>query len=191
MNQRTKWITRIAGVALTSLVVLGIISYMTPGNMLPESPMVTGKYQLSSLQDGQVEYFEGPVYFELAKQHSGFRQIPVFKLHFINPNAQKGKGFGFIIPLSQDSAFIRAEQYSVESTKDEFLSSLGTVFGYADLVKEKNTLYFTESGSISISASSFEEVAGNMNMLLMDENGRSMRLKGRFNARPLYTQQLN
>ena len=60
-----------------------------------------------------------------------------------------------------------------------------------DLVRENNSLYFTESGSISISASSFEEVAGDMNMLLMDENGRSLRLKGRFNARPLYTQQLN
>ncbi len=191
MNQRTKWITRIAGIALITLVLLGIISYMTPRNMLPESPVVTGKYQLSSLQDGQLEYFEGPVYFELAKQHSGFRQIPVFKLHFINPDVKKGKGFGFIIPLSQDSTFIRADQYRVESTKDEFLSSLGTVFGYADLVKENNALYFTESGSISISASSMEEVAGDMNMLLMDENGRSMRLKGRFNARPLYTQQLN
>ncbi|MBC2838388.1 hypothetical protein [Robiginitalea sp. SC105] len=191
MSYRNKWILRITGVAIVALLLLGSISHIAPGNLLPESPMVTGKYRIASVQDGELQYFEGPVYFELAQQQSGRKPASVFKLHFINPDAGNGSGFGFMIPLPEDLAGIRAEQYTVESQEKGLISRLGTVFGYADVVQEESSLYFTESGSISITNATQEEVTGDMNMVLMDENGHTMRIKGSFNARPLYTQQLN
>ncbi len=182
---------KILGIAGASLLLVGTLSYLIPNEIFKTTPMVSGKYRLASVQDGELTYFEGPVFFEMARQHSGFERTPVLKLHFINSRNDRGSGFGFMIPLEEDMTRVGTDQFTVASYRHSFSHRFGTVFGYADIVQEFTSLYFTESGSISISASSQDEVAGEMNMLLKDEHGRSMRLKGSFNARPLFAQQLS
>ena len=176
---------------LLILILLGSISFFVPGDHDPEDPVVAGKYRLTSVQDGKPTNFEGSVYFEFARQQSGLRQTPVFKLHFINPETDKGCGFGFLIPLRPDHSEIGLERYRVQAKESNTINEFETVFGYADMDGQDPALYFTESGDISISSSSTREVAGNMNMLLKDPSGRTMHIQGQFNARPLNAQRIN
>ncbi len=180
---------RIGGATFLFLLVLGSISYIAPGNFSDGKEPVKGKYRLASVQDGELMYFEGPVYFEFADQQNGNKPTPVFKLHFINQDVSRGRGFGFQIPLTDYSGQIHTENFKVSAKRKGFINKFETVFGYADVVRGETTMFFTESGSISIRSSSRQEVAGDMNMLLKDAKGKSMRIRGSFNARPLRSEQ--
>ena len=171
---------------LVAVIWVSIASYIVP--LAPESGSfrMKGEYRLTSVRNGQENLYEGPVYFEFAERHSGIQNDPVFKLHFLSDGQNAGRGFGFVIPLQGNSRKIDRENYKVTSQKNYLADKFESVFGYADLVDGKGPLYFTESGSISISHASEHEVAGEMDLLLRDTNGNSMLLKGRFDALPLY-----
>ena len=173
--------------AALALLVLASISYIPPLRRSDTGVMDTGKYYLASLQNGETTVYEGSVYFEFGRQRSEFRPEPVFKLHFINPDNKAGSSFGFLIRLQEDAGeAIAADRYRVHADPDEISDSAESVFGYADVLQQEASLYFAESGSLSIDRSTQTEVSGNMHMTLKDETGQSMELRGRFSARPLY-----
>lgn len=178
---------RLAAVVILAVVVwVSVASYIVP--KLPDSGSfwVKGEYEITSVRDGQERLYEGPVYFEYAERHSGMQNNPVFKLHFLNSEDTAGRGFGFMIPLQGAGKVVALENYEVTSRERDFTRTSESVFGYADLIDGNGKLYFTETGNISIQYATNREVAGEINMLLRDASGNSMRLEGRFSALPLY-----
>lgn len=187
MKPSRSFVFRLGAVAILAAVVwISVASYIVP--KLPDSRSfwVKGEYEITSVRDGQERLYEGPVYFEYAKHNAGIQNSPVFKLHFLNSEASAGRGFGFVIPLHSPDKTIGRENYKVTSEERDFTHNSESVFGYADLVDGNGQLYFTETGSISIQHVTDREVAGEMELLLRDARGNSMRLEGRFSALPLY-----
>ncbi len=174
---------------MLAILVLGSIAYIVPKVPDSEVSLVKGEYRLTSLHEGNERFFEGPVYFEFADRHSGIKNSPVFKLHFINAKSQSGRGFGFVIPLNGNDKSIAKENYEVSSRNKRFTHTYESVFGYADLILGESHLFFTESGNISINQATEQEVSGEIDMMLTDAQGNSMKLMGRFNALPLHSVQ--
>ena len=178
---------RLAAVVILAVVVwVSVASYIVPKLPDTESFRVKGEYEITSVQDGQQRHFEGPVYYEYTERHAGIHDNAVFKLHFLNAENSAGRGFGFLIPLQSSEKTIAPENYEVGSRERDFAHGSESVFGYADLMDGNGQLYFTETGSISIKHATDEEVVGEMELLLRDAGGNSMRLEGRFSALPLY-----
>lgn len=189
MRISKRHIVRLLAIGVLAILVWVSIAYMVPNAPGSELNLVKGEYRVTSIQQGNERYFEGPVYFEFADRHSGIKNNPVFKLHFISDNSNSGRGFGFVIPLQGNDQSIAPENYAVTSRNKRFTHTNESVFGYADLILGESRLFFTESGSISISHASDREVSGEVDMMLTDAQGNSMKLIGRFNALPLYSVQ--
>lgn len=189
MRVSKRYIDRLLAIGMLAVLGWVSIAYIVPKVPGSELNLVKGEYRITSIQQGNERYFEGPVYFELADRHSGIKNSPVFKLHFINADSRFGRGFGFVIPLKENGEQITAENYEVSSRNKRYTHTSESVFGYADLILGENRLYFTESGSISINQATEQEVSGEVDMMLTDAQGNSMKLVGRFNALPLYSLQ--
>lgn len=189
MKTSRSMVFRLAAVAILAGVVwVSVASYIVP--KLPDSSsfgVVKGEYEITSSRDGQERLYEGPVYFEYAERRTGTHDDPVFKLHFLDAENSSGRGFGFVIPLPEAEKTIAPENYEVTARERDFTHMSESVFGYADLIDGNGQLYFTETGSISIRHVSEREVAGEIDFMLNDAGGNSMRLKGRFSALPLYS----
>ena len=173
---------------LGGVVWISIASYIVPRTTDLASFRTKGEYRLTSVRNGQESEYEGRVYFEFSERHSGLQNDPVFKLHFLSAGENAGRGFGFVIPLQGTDKIIALEDYKVTSKKRRIADKPESVFGYADMIDGNGQLFFTESGSISISHATDQEVAGEINLLLRDARGNSMLLKGRFDALPLYAE---
>ena len=177
----TKWgLTILAG-----LLLAGSISYISPRSLSFNEQLNPGRYSLEINRHEDQDAIEGPVYFEYTGQNDQLIATRIFKLHFVNSNNSGEPGFGFLIPLSDTEEGVGPIEYQVDPERRGFMNGFGTVFGYADLRGASPALYFTESGSISILTTSPEEVSGNIDMLLDDGNGNSIRLSGSFRALPL------
>ena len=185
MRVDSKNVFRFSAGLLAMAAIFLCISYVAPATGLRGSNPGSGQYALISELDGEKHFFQGPVYFEMARQNSGLDEKPVFKLHFINAEVNSGNGFGFLIPLEENQEKINAERYNVLKESGFTGASRETVFGYADVLNEGSALYFTEEGSISISRVEAQEVVGEMNMWLKSSNGSRMRVRGSFTAIPL------
>ena len=185
MKASKKIIFRLLALGIPAFLAWISIAYIAPQISEGEAYLEKGKYRIASLEDGHESFFQGPVYFEFAERHYGFKDNPVFKLHFINDDSKTCRGFGFVIPLPGDGKSIAQESYEVTSRSKRFHPKFESVFGYADLINDDSRPFFTESGSISISHATEWEVSGEMNMLLSDARGNSIKLVGRFNALPL------
>lgn len=185
MKLSNRYIFRLLGIGVLAILLWVSIAYIVPYTPGMESRPGEGEYRITSLQEGNERYFEGPVYFEFADRHSGIKNSPVFKLHFINTRNKAGRGFGFVIPLRGNGQSITQDIYEVTSRNKRFASANESVFGYADLILGEDRLFFTESGSISINQATDLEVSGKVDMLLTDAEGNSMKLVGQFNALPL------
>jgi hypothetical protein len=144
----------------------------------------SGQYELVSDVDGNSQQFRGPVYFETSDDTAALLQDRVFKLHFIHPAADSGNGFGFLIPLKHNQAGISEARYPIRAPGGA--SHSPAVFGYADILEAGAGLYFTEAGSISILRVDPVEIRGKVDMVMKNAQGRQMRLRGHFSARPLH-----
>ncbi len=177
----TKWSLPV----LAGLLLAGSISYINPHPLSFNEELSPGRYSLEVTLNEARDAIEGPVYFEYTGQNDRLIATRIFKLHFVNSNSSGEPGFGFLIPLSDTEEGVGSVEYPVDPERRGFMNGFGTVFGYADLRGESPALYFTESGSISIRTTSPEEVSGNIDMLLDDGHGNSIRLSGSFKALPL------
>lgn len=186
MSRRGNWKVRLGVMATLAVLLVVTISYTVPSGTAFAGYPSQGIYQLTTESDGQTQALQGDVYFEVADRHKGKAGPTVFKLHFLDPNNVKGHGFGFMIPLSSEGVTLTKEQYRVPESEIGFLDRYESVFGYADVAEDGGELFFTESGSISIQNASDREVTGDVDLILKDNGGHSMHLKGRFNARPLH-----
>lgn len=167
---------------LAVVVWAGAVSYLAPRLSGSESSLAKGEYRIATEVDGRECLYQGPVYFEFADRHSGSQNNPVFKLHFTTGQERPGRGFGFVIPLADSCRRIAREQYEVDSRKKRNSHKMDSVFGYADLFDGNGKMFFSETGSISINHVTEGEVVGEIDMLLKDESGNSMRLRGGFSA---------
>jgi hypothetical protein len=171
-------------------VLLGVASVLVIAYIAPDPASVTaelapGKYDLETAADGKSKKINGPVYFEYSEKHNNSMESRIFKLHFVNPLLAEGPGFGFLIPISGTDEMIDKGEYTVGEQGAEVMSHFNTVFGYADLGGKTSALYFSESGSISISGCTPREVFGEIDMVLNDGSGGSIRVTGAFKAQPL------
>lgn len=182
MTQKdSKWFRRAWPFLLGLLLVL-TISYITPEAIPVNAELAIGKYELKTEVGGEKNTLRGPVYFEYSQKQNSPMESRIFKLHFVNPLVSDGPGFGFLIPLSGIEEMIKTGRYSVDEKGQGFTGSFETVFGYADMGGETTALYFSESGSISISGCTPREVLGEIDMILNDGNGGVIRVTGLFNA---------
>ncbi|MGB5315097.1 MAG: hypothetical protein WBN56_03795 [Robiginitalea sp.] len=175
---------------LTWPFVLGLalvlaIAYIAPDSSPITAGLGTGKYDLVAAVDGKSNNIKGPVYFEYSDKQDNSMESRIFKLHFVNPLIAEGPGFGFLIPISGTNELIDKGEYSVDEQSGEVMRSFDTVFGYADLGGKTSALYFSESGTISISGCTPREVLGEIDMVLNDGNGATIRVTGAFKAQPL------
>ncbi|MDG1571333.1 hypothetical protein OZ410_03340 [Robiginitalea sp. M366] len=182
---KATWKLRL-GVLVSVVFLLAVsISHTVPQRTGTQALPEKGTYAITSWMGQEQQVLEGQVYFEVAPQVNGIKGSSVFKLHFINARDAAGAGFGLMIPISSDLQTIAADQYEVPDTDKGFLNRYESVFGYADTLEEGSSLYFTESGSISIQYASTQEVSGIVDLRLTDNGGHSMELRGPFHARPL------
>lgn len=177
-------------VRLMYLVALGaafvlVIAYIAPDPVSLTAELAHGKYDLETAADGKSEKINGPVYFEYSDRHDYSMESRIFKLHFVNPLIEEGPGFGFLIPISGTDEMIDKGEYLVGEQGNGVMTHFHTVFGYADMGGKTSALYFSESGSISISGCTPGEVKGQINMVLNDGSGGSVRVTGVFKAQPL------
>lgn len=170
---------------LAGILLIGTISYISPEATSYVEQLSSGRYFLATVHNGEHHAIRGPVYFEYTGQKERLIATRIFKLHFVNSTPADGYGFGFLIPLSESNENIRLEKYQVDPESRGFMNGYGSVFGYADLRGTTPSLYFTESGSISITTNSPEEVSGTIDMVLDDGSGNSIHLEGSFRALPL------
>ena len=170
---------------LVGLVLIGTISYISPDSSSFPGELSSGRYLLETNQNGEYEAIKGPVYFEYTGREERLTTTQIFKLHFVNKRTSEGPGFGFLIPLSDSGERIGTDKYRVDPESKGFMNGSGSVFGYADLRGASPSLYFTESGSISIITSGPEEVSGTIDTILDDGIGNSIHLEGSFRALPL------
>ena len=170
---------------MAGILLIGTISYISPESTSFEKELSSGRYFLDAVRDGEHDAIKGPVYFEYTGQKEQVIATRIFKLHFANSVTAEGPGFGFLIPLSDSEESIGMDTYKVDPESRGFMNGFGSVFGYADLRGDSPSLYFTESGRISIIATGPEEVSGNIDMVLDDGSGSSIHLEGSFRASPL------
>lgn len=169
-------------------LLIGSISYVAPGSNDLEAIVSKGDYILRSELQGKSIKYEGPVYFEFDRQQSGLKNTRVFKLHFLSSEITRGYSFGFLIPITGKEMVLKPEEFRVNEEKKNILGRDESVFGYADLFDKNSSLYFTESGMISIKTIAEDAVSGNLNVFLKDVDGKELHLSGFFNALPLKTQ---
>jgi len=184
MTKDSRFFRLLWPVALGLSLVLAI-AYITPESVSLTAELATGKYHLETAADGKSKKITGPVYFEYSDKQDNSRESRIFKLHFVNPLIAEGPGFGFLIPISGTDEMIDKGEYSVNEQGAGVMTHFDTVFGYADMGGKTSALYFSESGSISISACSSREVFGKIDMVLNDGSGGSVRVTGAFKAQPL------
>jgi len=170
---------------LAGILLIGTISYISPESTSFKEELTSGRYFLDADRNGEHDAIKGPVYFEYTGQKEQLIPTRIFKLHFANSVTSQGPGFGFLIPLSDSDKSIGTDTYKVDPESKGFMNGFGSVFGYADLRGDAPSLYFTESGRISIIATGPEEVSGNIDMVLDDGSGNSIHLEGSFRALPL------
>ncbi|UCE68612.1 MAG: hypothetical protein JSW57_09170 [Flavobacteriaceae bacterium] len=167
------------------ILLMGTISYISPGTPSFKKELLKGQYALESIQKDEHNEIKGPVYFEYTGQKERHIATRIFKLHFVNSSTSEGPGYGFLIPLADSDKGIVADKYRVDPESRGLMNGFRSVFGYADLKGAVPSLYFTESGSISIIQSGPEEVSGKIDMILEDGSGNSIHLEGSFRALPL------
>ncbi|MGB5404857.1 hypothetical protein [Robiginitalea sp.] len=184
MNKDSKWF-RLAWPFVLGVALVMAIAYIAPDPVPKTAELATGKYDLETAIDGQSNKINGPVYFEYSDKQDNSMESRIFKLHFVNPLIAEGPGFGFLIPISGTDEMIEQGEYSVDEQSGGVMKRFDTVFGYADLGGKTSALYFSESGSISISGCTPREVLGEIDMVLHDGIGGSLRVTGAFKARPL------
>ena len=170
------------GLVVASVLV---IAYIAPEPVSLTAELAPGKYDLETAANGKSKKVNGPVYFEYSDKHNNSMESRIFKLHFVNPLIAEGPGFGFLIPISGTDELIDKGEYSVGEQGDGVMTHFDTVFGYADMGGKTSALYFSESGSISISGCTPREVFGEIDMVLNDGSGGSVRVTGAFKAQPL------
>ena len=170
---------------MAGVLLIGTISYVVPEPYYHINEISSGQYLLETEQQGKQKAMKGPVYFEYTGQKELLMDTRIFKLHFVHSVSSEGPGFGFLIPLSKSDQVIGMEEYRVDPDNKGFMNGFGSVFGYADLRGDTSSLYFTESGNISITATSPEEVSGNVDVVLDDGSGNSIHLEGAFRELPL------
>lgn len=185
MNFKTTLFVRWGWPFLAGIVLIGTISYISPEATSFNKALSSGRYFLEAVRDGEHEAIKGPVYFEYTGQKEQPIATRIFKLHFANSATSEGPGFGFLIPLSDSEEVIGTDTYKVDPESRGFMNGFGSVFGYADFRGDAPSLYFTESGKISITTTGPEEVSGNIDMVLDDGSGNSIQLEGSFRASPL------
>ena len=144
----------------------------------------SGQYLMEWEREGESNLLDGPVYFDYSIQKGNMGDKRIFKLQFVNTSMSAGPGFEFLIPLGDASQVLGVKTYEVGNEKSSFLSGVDAVFGYADL-REESSLYFTESGEISILVASEGEISGKIEILMNDGRGKTFNLKGSFRARPM------
>jgi hypothetical protein len=167
------------------LVLVLTISYIAPETIGVDAKLASGKYELITEEVGEKNTIRGPVYFEYSQKHNNPMESRIFKLHFVNPLVSDGPGFGFLIPLAGTEKMIDTGSYPVNEKGQGSTERFETVFGYADMGGKTTALYFSESGSISISVCTPREVLGEIDMVLNDGSGASIRVTGPFKAQPL------
>jgi hypothetical protein len=170
---------------LAGVLLIGTISYVVPEPYYSINDLSSGQFLLETDDQGERKAMKGPVYFEYTGQEKTLMDTRIFKLHFVQSASSEAPGFGFLIPLSSSDEKIDLDKYWVDHENKGFMNGFGSVFGYADLRGTNPSLYFTESGSIAIIATSPEEVSGNIDMVLDDGSGNSIHLEGSFRALPL------
>jgi hypothetical protein len=185
MNFKSSPVFRWGWPFLAGIVLIATISYISPESTSIKQELSSGRYFLDAIRNGEHDAIKGPVYFEYTSQEERLIATRIFKLHFANSMTAEGPGIGFLIPLSDSDGTIGADTYRVDPESRGFMNGYGSVFGYADLRGGSPSLYFTESGSISIIATGPKEVSGNINMVLDDGSGNSIHLEGSFRALPL------
>ncbi len=185
MNLKSIPLVRWGWPFLAGILVVGIISYVNPDSGYFKEELSSGRYRLEAVHNGGHNSLKGPVYFEYTGQKEHFLATRIFKLHFANSIASEGPGFGFLIPLSDMDQAIETETYWVDQDNRGFMNGFESVFGYADLSDVSPSLYFTESGSISIVETSPGEVSGSIDLVLDNGSGGSIHLEGDFRALPL------
>jgi hypothetical protein len=185
MNIKSAPILRWGWPFLAGTLLIGTISYISPDSTSIDQELSSGRYSLDAVRDGEHNPIKGPVYFEYTGQEQQLIATRIFKLHFANTITSEGPGFGFLIPLSDSEEVIETDTYRVDPESRGFMNGFGSVFGYADLRGDSPSLYFTESGRISILETGPEEVSGNIDMVLDDGSGNSIHLEGSFRASPL------
>jgi len=160
------------GLVVASVLV---IAYIAPDPVSLTGELAPGKYDLETAANGKSKKVNGPVYFEYSDKHNNSMESRIFKLHFVNPLTAEGPGF----------ELIDKGEYSVGEQGAGVMTHFDTVFGYADMGGKTSALYFSESGSISISGCTPREVFGEIDMVLNDGSGGSVRVTGAFKAQPL------
>lgn len=185
MNFKSISLIRMGWPFLAGILLVGIISYVNPDSGYFKKELPSGRYRLEAVRNGEQNALKGPVYFEYTGQKERFLATRIFKLHFANTLSSEGPGIGFLIPLSDVDQAIETDTYWVDPENRGFMNGFESVFGYADLRDVSPSLYFTESGSISIVETSPGEVSGSIDLVLDNGSGASIHLEGDFRALPL------
>jgi hypothetical protein len=170
---------------LAGVLAIGAFSQIFTGAIDLDKELDSGRYVVEKITSEESGTFSGPVFFEYSAPEEGLSDFTVFKLHFLSSRASGDRSFGILIPLKGDEDHIRVERYRVDSNNNGFMNGYGTVFGYADFGDNATTLYFAESGGISISQIEKGEITGEIDIVLGHGSGQNIRLKGDFNALPV------
>ena len=108
--------------------------------------------------------------------------IATLRLDFMTGKESTESPIQFLISVDANKEAITTGTYNISRYISGFIDNFDGVFGYANLSTLGETPLFTRKGQLVITDKSADAIAGTLDVILEDVQGKALHLKGNFSA---------
>ena len=108
--------------------------------------------------------------------------LATLRLDFRTGQGASESPIQFLISVDTDKKSISTGTYNISRYISGFIDNFDGVFGYANLSMLGETPFFTRKGQLVITDKSADAVAGTLDVVLEDVQGKALHLQGAFSA---------
>ena len=168
--------------AIWFIIPFVFTSYNSPFKENKEPAFAEGRYTLRT-SGNQPMLLQGTIVFSSNVTVSLKGQpSSTVKLDLVNNGNERGHSLGFLIRRQNWKEELRQGNYKVPGEIDGFIKDFEGVFGFANIKEMGELPFFTKNGIIGISYIGPNLLSGNLEIKLMNSEGKSLNIKGDFTA---------
>lgn len=108
--------------------------------------------------------------------------LATLRLDFMTGKDKEDGPIQFLISVDANKEAITTGTYNISRYISGFIDNFDGVFGYANLSMLGETPFFTRKGQLVITDKSADAIAGTLDVILEDVQGKALHLQGDFNA---------
>lgn len=108
--------------------------------------------------------------------------LATLRLDFMTGKDPMESPIQFLISVDADKETITAGTYKISRYISGFIDNFDGVFGYANLSMLGETPFFSRKGQVVITEKSADAIAGTLDVILEDVQGKALHLQGDFSA---------